>query len=372
VVVNDTSRAPSFFSTPPILNVNYTEGASATSIGSGITFNPTDYGDTASINFTASISDGFQSGDVLTTSDFDPLLWGRLGLATFDAETHTYKLNLGSQTVYFNAYAQNLRFASTSDDPTNHGANTTRTITWSINTYGDHHYETTSTINITAVDNAPTINTTQTGYKAAGLDALHLENTGITISDPDSSSLSVFLSVMDGQLSIDPGSTGAIVNQSHDNYVAISGNLSQINSLLAGVTGSIVYDPYLNFTVLGDLLQINVSDGELSSETISLSIDKPSIQGIITSQDTGIFSSLGFESLTSTLNILINQLNDWSYLNHQSPPTASGINKLINLVSQASIQQTFYSGASSPSANYDIGSDLVQLIGMVSSATSHD
>ena len=78
-----------------------------------------------------------------------------------------------------------VTFSSTSDDPTNSGANASRTITWAVkDTLNIESGPVTSTINVTAVNDAPALQNVAT--------AAYLENgapasfgNSVTVTNPD-------------------------------------------------------------------------------------------------------------------------------------------------------------------------------------------
>ena len=73
----------------------------------------------------------------------------------------------------------------------------------------------TSTINITAVNDAPVATITPTSYAATEQTALTLKNNGLSISDVDagSGSMSVTLAVTEGTLTVTAGTSGAVGHQ---------------------------------------------------------------------------------------------------------------------------------------------------------------
>ena len=94
----------------------------------------------------------------------------------------------------------------------------------------------TATINISAVNDAPTATITPATYAATEQTSLTLHGTGLSIADVDAGSASVTatLSVVSGTLTVTAGTTGAAVSGSGSNSVTLTGTLTQINNLLAG------------------------------------------------------------------------------------------------------------------------------------------
>ncbi len=96
-----------------------------------------------------------------------------------------------------------------------------------------------STINITAVNDAPTANV-PASYSATEQVSLTLHGTGLSIADADAASGSVqaTLSVVSGSLTITAGTTGVTVLGSGSSSVTLTGTVAQINDLLAGNVGA--------------------------------------------------------------------------------------------------------------------------------------
>ncbi len=96
-----------------------------------------------------------------------------------------------------------------------------------------------STINITAVNDAPTANA-PASYSSTEQVSLTLHGTGLSIADVDAASGSVqaTLSVVSGTLTVTAGASGVSVLGSGSNSVSLTGTLAQINNLLAGNLGA--------------------------------------------------------------------------------------------------------------------------------------
>ncbi|MEI9885432.1 MAG: DUF4347 domain-containing protein [Rhizomicrobium sp.] len=145
--------------------ITYVEQAAAATIDSGITLADPDNLNQSSA--TVTISANFQTGDTLAAN-----VAGTSITASYDSGTHVLTLS-GSDTLA--NYQQVLRTVtfvnSTNDDPTAGGA-TTRTITFVANDGGLNSNSLTATINVTPVNDAPTLTATglnPTFTEAAGL-----------------------------------------------------------------------------------------------------------------------------------------------------------------------------------------------------------
>ena len=136
--INDSNTATAIVKVaavndPPSLSVaaaaSYTENDAATLVSPVVTISDPD-----SPNLTigiAAITDGLNPGDVLTVGG---LRSGTLGPLTFNWAPSLNELivtGAGSLEDY-EALFQSVRFHSDSEDPTNGGADTTRTISWAV------------------------------------------------------------------------------------------------------------------------------------------------------------------------------------------------------------------------------------------------
>ena len=101
-----------------------------------------------------------------------------------------------------------------------------------------------TTITVDAVNDAPKAIIGQSAYAATEQTDLALHNTGLRVGDVDAATgnVQVRLTVTDGLLTVDPGSTGVAVTNSGTNSVILAGTIDQINALLDGLNdGTIVY-----------------------------------------------------------------------------------------------------------------------------------
>ena len=157
--INDSNTATAIVkfaavNDPPSLSVataaSYTENDAAVLVSPVVTISDPD-----SPNLTigiAAITDGLNPGDVLTVGGL------RSGLSVASRFNWAPSLNelivtgSGSPEDY-EALFQSVRFLSDSDDPTNGGADTTRTISWAVFD-GASTAVSTTTLTITAVNDA--------------------------------------------------------------------------------------------------------------------------------------------------------------------------------------------------------------------------
>ena len=85
-----------------------------------------------------------------------------------------------------------------------------------------------ATINIGAVNDAPTASIAAGSYSATEQTSLTLQGTGLSIGDVDAGGASVTatLSVVSGTLTVNAGTTGAAVSGSGSNSVTLTGTLT--------------------------------------------------------------------------------------------------------------------------------------------------
>ena len=121
------------------------------------------------------------------------------------------------------------------------------------------------TINITAVNDAPTAAITPASYTIAEQTSLKLKGTGLAIADVDSPSgalsMQATVSVVSGTLTATAGNSGATVSGSGTNTVTISGTKNQITTFLSIVgTSTLFYIYNGNAPPTTDTLTLTASD----------------------------------------------------------------------------------------------------------------
>src|SRR5262245_53759843 len=202
---------------------------------------------------TVTITSGYQSGDVLTVANPNGIA------ASYDAATHRLTLSGTATLAQYQAALRTVTFDNpTSDDPTNAGANPTRTIAWQADDGmpGNHLSNiATSTITITGVNDAPVNHVP--GDLQARLDA-DLGIVGLSVSDPDAGAgtLITTLSVAHGTLAV-AAVGGAVVSGSGSGSVTVAGTAAQIDAALAA---GVVYRNFAGFHG-SDTLTMQTDDG---------------------------------------------------------------------------------------------------------------
>ena len=101
---------------------------------------------------TVSISSGFFAGDVLAATTA-----GTSITASYNAATGVLTLTGTDTLAHYQQVLDSVTYASTSDNPTNFGADTSRTITWVVNDGTLNSSTATTTVSITGGDDAPVL-----------------------------------------------------------------------------------------------------------------------------------------------------------------------------------------------------------------------
>ncbi|TAK87025.1 MAG: tandem-95 repeat protein, partial [Aquabacterium sp.] len=266
--VND---APVATITP--ISYNATEQVSLTLNGTGLSISDVDAG-SSSMQATLSVTSG-----TLTVSA------GSTGVVVSGSTTTTITLT-GTITQINNLLAGNggatLSYIISSDAPP--ASDMLTLLVSDLGNTGSGGTLTgtdTATINITPVNDAPTVSITAPSYSVVQAQNLLLHNTGLSIADPDGSSTSVqvTLSADLGTLTVAAGTSGVSISGSGSGSVTLSGMVTQINNLLQGNAGATVS-------------YINDSGTPTASATLTLAID-----------DLG---NTGGGNLTASANVAIN------------------------------------------------------------------
>src|SRR5215472_3661245 len=212
--------------------------ASATVQITGGTFSPAS-GDTSANDDHLTVngqSSGLVAGTNITVS--------------YDTASETLTLSGYDTFANYQTVLSHVQYNTTGDNPTNYGANTSRTITWQVNdgAVGDPVGATnTATTNLTVVgvDDAPVNNTGS--VSATGNEDSTFSITGLTITDvdadPANQNIQVTLSVSHGTLTLNTGVAGGITageitaGASGSSTFTVTATQNQINATLGNATG---------------------------------------------------------------------------------------------------------------------------------------
>ncbi|MFM9904955.1 MAG: beta strand repeat-containing protein, partial [Pyrinomonadaceae bacterium] len=201
---------------------------------------------------------------------------------SYTAATRTLTLTGYDTVANYQSVLASVRYFSLGDNPTNYGANTTRTLTWTpndgaLNLPGNSLASTTTTLTVTGV-NDPPVNVFP-GGQTVNQDT-NLSISGFSISDVDaspSSSLTTKLSVVNGTLTI-ASAGGAAVSNSGTASVTLTGTIAQINTTLAAAN-NVVYRGTSGYSG-PDTLNILTSDqgntpspAQTDSDNVSITVN---------------------------------------------------------------------------------------------------
>ncbi|MDH5640436.1 MAG: DUF4347 domain-containing protein, partial [Nitrospira sp.] len=159
-----------------------------------------------------------------------------------------------------------------------HDGSETATASFAVNVEdgnedGSVPVDSTFTVTVTPVNDAPTATITAATFTATEQISLSLVAGGLSVADVDGPSVTASLRVGEGVLNVTAGATGATVLDSGTGTVTISGTQAQINAVLAGNSGATV-------------AYVNGSDTPSASTTLTLTAD----DGTTASSDTATIS----------------------------------------------------------------------------------
>merc|ERR1712000_361906 len=197
----------------------------------------------------------------------------------------------------YQAVLASVTYRSSSDDPTANNTKTSRSISWSVTDAdsdgaGAATTTATSTINITAVNDDPTVTGVPAVLTMTEDMASHLDLSAITLADPDSTTnnITVKLAVSGGGLAVSAGG-GVTVAGSDSDHLTLTGTVSNIDAFL----NTAALNPAANIRYTG-LADVNGVD----AATLT-----------ITANDGGSIGSGGGTDVTlGTVQINITPVND--------------------------------------------------------------
>ena len=256
--------------------VSFTEQGSAVVLNSSLTLSDAD--NTSLASATVSIG-SFVTGDTLNFTDQNGIT------GSYNSGTGVLTLTGSASIGNYQAALRSITFSSASDNPTNFGASTSRTISWTANDGALNSTAATSTVSVTAVDDAPVVAAGATVSYAAGGTAAVLD-TGLTLSDIDNTTLaSATVSIGSGFLT---GDTLNFTNQngisgSYDGGTGVltltgSASIANYQTALRSITfSSTNVNPTNSGADANRTIAWQVNDGTLASNAASstLNIDPP-------------------------------------------------------------------------------------------------
>jgi len=227
---------------------------------------------------------------------------------SWNAATETLTLSGYDTIAHYQTALAGLVYWATGDNPTNYGSNTSRTLTWTITdgtpgVLAGSVNSGTTTINITAVNDAPVNGTVSS---ATGNENADIAVTGLQISDADanpaSATVTVTLSVTKGILTlrtnVSSGLTAGNISGNGTGTVTVTGTINAINTTLAASNGLLFHG---NTNVSGtDTLTVVTSDGGSTGTGGTLSDTDNYTITIIGVNDAPTVSGDGTESVSAT------------------------------------------------------------------------
>ena len=295
--VEQGSRVTLLTAAPTITDLDGDHLASATVRITGGTFSS---GETSAADDHLSVNDqisGLISGTNITVA--------------WNSATETLTLTGYDTLAHYQTVLSQVQYNATGQNPTNSGANTTRTISWQLNDgalgdpTGTANATTTNlrttTLTIDAVDGPPLISSLG-AFDGAGSAT---EDTGkqitFSLADADGgpATITVRLQVLHGTIDINTGVGGGVaaggVTGDNTNDVLLTSTLSQINATLANLTGA-VYRANADYNG-ADTLTVTSSSGgpqtDVATRTININAAADIVaDSISTTEDNAVTANL--------------------------------------------------------------------------------
>src|SRR5262249_37677728 len=163
-------------------NASYTEQGAGATLSGNVTVADPDNLNIASATVKIAGGTFAGDGDVLATTTT-----GTVITASYNSTTETLVLSGTDTLAHYQTVLDKVTFSSPSDNPTNFGSNTTRTVTWQLNDgSGSNNTSTTltSTLTVIGVNDPPTLTGTAGTVSFTEGQAVTLSS-NVTVSDPD-------------------------------------------------------------------------------------------------------------------------------------------------------------------------------------------
>jgi FG-GAP-like repeat len=179
--------------------------------------------------------------------------------SSFNPNTGTLTFSSSGTSSNYTTFLNSIRYFNTVfDDPSNGGANPTRTIEWKINDGSLTSTTQTEIVTINAINDAPVVSVANSSQ--VGAEDTDLSITGLSIVDPDlaGGSIEATLAVGHGTLNVSTVANGASVSDNNSGSVRLTGTLAKINTTLA-TADAIVYHPTQDYHG-SDTLSVTVDD----------------------------------------------------------------------------------------------------------------
>ena len=234
----------------------YSAGGTATTLSSGTTVSDPESANL--VSGTVSITSGFLTGDTLAATTI-----GTSITASYNASTGVLSLSGSDTLAHYQQVLDSVSYSSSSQNPTNSGADPSRTISWLVNDGTLNSATQTTTVSVTNLAPALGNVAASAAYSAGG--AATTLSSGTTVSDPESANLvSGTVSIASGFLTGDTlaaTTTGTSITAS---YNASTGVLS-----LSGSDTLAHYQQVLDSVSYASSNQNPTNSGADPSRTIS-------------------------------------------------------------------------------------------------------
>ena len=258
-------------------SASYTELASPTTLSAGTTVSDVDSPNLASA--TVSITGGtFFAGDGLAATTA-----GTGITANYNASTGVLSLTGNDTLAHYQQVLDSVSYSSTSQNPTNSGADLSRTISWQVSDGTLNSATQTTTVNITAVNNPPVLGNVAASASYSSLGPPTTLSAGTTVSDVDSPNLaSATVSITSGFLTGDrlaASTTGTDITTSYNASTGVlsltgSDTLVHYQQVLDSVSySSTSQNPTNSGADLSRTISWQVSDGTLNSATQTTTVN---------------------------------------------------------------------------------------------------
>src|SRR6476646_729705 len=259
----------------PVLTVaataSYSENAAPVTLSPAATVNDVDNQTLQSA--TVSISSGFFTGDVLAATTA-----GTGITASYNAASGVLTLTGNDTLAHYQQVLDSVTYVSTSDNPTNFGTQTSRTISWVINDGALNNGTTqTTSLSIVAADDAPVLSNVAASASYSENAAPVTLSSAATVSDVDNQTLqSATVSISSGLLTGDvlaATTAGTSITASYNaasGVLTLTGNdtLAHYQQVLDSVTYASSSDNPTNFgTDTSRTISWVINDGTLNNST---------------------------------------------------------------------------------------------------------
>jgi Ca2+-binding RTX toxin-like protein len=258
--------------TAPPSGIAYVEQGPATDVSAAPTV--TDPDQSMLKGATVAVTSGFTAGDTLS---FTPS-GGIVG--SYDSMTGVLTLSGSASFAAYQAVLDSVTFSAAGDDPDNGGANPTRTISFTLFDGLMNSDPATTIVTIQAVNDAP-VNVVGAGASTSE-DSAGVAITGLSVSDADSSALTVTLAVGRGTLNVATVGGGAAVSNNGTGSVQLSGTQAEINTTLSS-PGGVTYTPTPNLNGPDSLTMTSDDGSDTDSDAAVINVtavnDAPTVAG---------------------------------------------------------------------------------------------